>query len=437
MKDARKTAYTALLAIEKHGSFSDLELKRLLTGGEEGEAFVRELVYGVTERKIWLDYELSHFVKRGLHAVKREALVLLRIGAYQLEFMTAVPDYAAISETVELAKKVLPGLSGFVNGVLRAFARGRASIRPNRETLGEKEWLSLTCSCGEALTELLLAQYGSARTEEFLRFALTPAPAEIRVNLLREDAASLPRELASQGFSLTESTVSPRSFAVSGSGLIRTDAYREGRFAIQSAASCAIADLAAPEPGSFVIDTCAAPGGKTMAMAEAMGGKGRVLAMDVSQTRLAFIGKEAKRLGVRNVETLCWDGREEAPELVGKADLVLTDVPCSGLGVIRRKPEIKYRDFAPGLPELLETQRKILASAIRYVRPGGRLCYSTCTINRQENEEQIRVLLKECTDLELLMEKQFWPGTDQTDGFYAALIRKNDREKGALDGRRL
>ncbi|MBQ1391037.1 MAG: 16S rRNA (cytosine(967)-C(5))-methyltransferase, partial [Firmicutes bacterium] len=149
------------------------------------------------------------------------------------------------------------------------------------------------------------------------------------------------------------------------------------------------------------------------------------------------IGKEAKRLGIRNVETLCWDGREEALELAGKADLVLTDVPCSGLGVIRRKPEIKYRDFAPGLPELLETQRKILASAIRYVRPGGRLCYSTCTINRQENEEQIRALLKECPDLELLTEKQFWPGMDQTDGFYAALIRKNDREKGALDGRRL
>ena len=421
----RKTAYSVLFEIEKNQAYSNLELNRQIgLQNPDNPAFVRELVYGVLENRIYLDYLLAHLIPKGLSGIKKQVLTLLRMGLYQLIFMESVPPYAAIGETVKLAKKLAPGRDGFINGVLRGYQKKGADIKLPDSKEDLISYLSVRYSYAQWIVELLLSQYGMQRAEQILKAGNDRPKLSIRVNMMRTDRQSLAEQLTEEGFVIEEATLSERVLFASGSGLLGTKAYEQGLFSVQDEASVLAAEAVNPLPGQTVLDICAAPGGKSLAMAEMMGNKGVVKAFDIYGHKLTLIEQQAQRLGLSNIITEESDGCVLREDLRDSADCVLVDGPCSGLGVIRRKPEIKYKELADEGRELSEKQLRILLTASCYVKEGGILVYSTCTVNRIENTEVVERFLKERSGFTLLFERQYLPDTDETDGFYICKMRK-------------
>lgn len=426
----RDTAYAVLMDMERNHSYSNLALNHFIEKKQPDEpGFVRELVYGVTENRILLDYYLSALIPSGLRRVKKPDLTLLRMGLYQILFLNSVPPYAAVSETVNMARKFCRGREGFINGVLRNFQRkaesGQLPALPDREE-HQAEYLSVKYSAARWLTELWLASFGLQKTEQLLQASNGRPVLSLRVNCSRISREELQNLLAEEGFDCEPGALSERILLLKGkgSGILESRLYREGLFSVQDQASAAAADLLHPSSKDLVIDVCAAPGGKTLAMAEAMKGNGEVVAFDIYEHKLKLIQQQAERLGMNNIRTFCQDGRQVCERFRGKADCVLADVPCSGLGVLRRKPEIKLKnademDFA----ELIHRQAEILHTASQYVKPGGTLVYSTCTVNPAENEMQIRRFLKMHPDFIQEAEKQLLPDRE-SDGFYMCRLRK-------------
>ena len=417
----REAAYKALLAIERDGSYSNLELSKMLASDElSNKGFIREIVYGVTENKIYLDYILDKFIKKGAAKTKLQALIILRMGVYQILFMNSVPNYAAVNESVALARRFARGMDGFINGVLRNFIRNMDSAS-EIDVKGQLEYLSIRYSCQLKLVEELVSMLGFEHAKMLLEHAGHRPPLSIRVNVAKISVKELADRLRANGFEIEGSKLSDRVLLVKGGALTEANEYKEGLFSIQSEESCAIADFADAKSTELVIDLCAAPGGKAAAMAEQMLkpststetltetepckkpststepltetelgiASGKVIALELYEHRAALIEATARRLGLENIEVRCQDAIEQIDELVGKADLVLADVPCSGLGVIRRKPEMKYRDEFD-FDELVEIQKSILETGSSYLKPGGRLIYSTCTINPRENELMVK-----------------------------------------------
>lgn len=427
----RKAAYTVLLSMEKRKSYSNIELNRIINEEKPpSPAFVREIVYGVTENRIYIDYFLDSLVSRGLKSVKSSLLVLLRMGVYQIVFMDSVPDYAAVNETVSLARKVAKGRDGFVNGVLRSFLKKRDSLSlPEREE-DECRYLSVKYSCNPAIVKMWLEQLGSEETEAVLSFSNTSPKTTLRANRLKCDIDELIDLLEQEGFRPEKSEISTGSCSIEGSGIVDSRFYSDGLCSIQNEESSYAAEVLAPEEGCTVIDMCAAPGGKTLAMAEIMGNRGRVIAADIYNHKLNLIDKQAERLGIDIVTTVLQDGTEYNDELAESADMILADVPCSGLGVIRRKPEIKYKENKDNFRHLAEKQLKILENAGKYLKEGGRLVYSTCTINEIENQNVVSDFLSGNGNFRLVFQRQLLPGSDGCDGFYVALIEKISRTGG-------
>lgn len=421
----RRTTYSVLFEIEKNQAYSNLELNRQIgLQNPDNPAFVRELVYGVLENRIYLDYLLAHLIPKGLSGIKKQVLTLLRMGLYQLIFMESVPPYAAIGETVKLAKKLAPGRDGFINGVLRGYQKKGADIKLPDSKEDLISYLSVRYSYAQWIVELLLSQYGMQKAEQILKAGNDRPKLSIRVNMTRTDRQSLAEQLTEEGFVIEEAALSERVLFASGSGLLETKAYEQGLFSVQDEASVLAAEAVNPLPGQTVLDICAAPGGKSLAMAEMMGNKGVVKAFDIYGHKLTLIEQQAQRLGLSNIITEESDGCVLREDLRDSADCVLVDGPCSGLGVIRRKPEIKYKELADEGRELSEKQLWILLTASCYVKEGGILVYSTCTVNRIENTEVVERFLKERSGFTLLFERQYLPDTDETDGFYICKMRK-------------
>lgn len=421
----RRTTYSVLFEIEKNQAYSNLELNRQIgLQNPDNPAFVRELVYGVLENRIYLDYLLAHLIPKGLSGIKKQVLTLLRMGLYQLIFMESVPPYAAIGETVKLAKKLAPGRDGFINGVLRGYQKKGADIKLPDSKEDLISYLSVRYSYAPWIVELLLSQYGMQKAEQILKAGNDRPKLSIRVNMTRTDRKSLAEQLTEEGFVIEEAALSERVLFASGSGLLGTKAYEQGLFSVQDEASVLAAEAVNPLPGQTVLDICAAPGGKSLAMAEMMGNKGVVKAFDIYGHKLTLIEQQAQRLGLSNIITEESDGCVLREDLRDSADCVLVDGPCSGLGVIRRKPEIKYKELADEGRELSEKQLRILLTASCYVKEGGILVYSTCTVNRIENTEVVERFLKERSGFTLLFERQYLPDTDETDGFYICKMRK-------------
>ena len=451
----REAAYKALLAIERDGSYSNLELSKLLASDElSNKGFIREIVYGVTENKIYLDYILDKFIKKGAAKTKLQALIILRMGVYQILFMNSVPNYAAVNESVALARRFARGTDGFINGVLRNFIRNMDSAS-EIDVKGQLEYLSIRHSCQLKLVEELVSMLGFEHAKMLLEHAGHRPPLSIRVNTARISVKELADRLKAKGFEIEGSKLSDRVLLVKGGALTEANEYKEGLFSIQSEESCAIADFADAKSTELVVDLCAAPGGKAAAMAEQMlkpststepltetePGKqpststeplaetepgiagGKVVALELYEHRAALIEATARRLGLENIEVRCQDAVEQIDELVGKADLVLADVPCSGLGVIRRKPEMKYRDEFD-FDELVEIQKSILETGSSYLKPGGRLIYSTCTINPRENELMVKDFLKRNEEFISEKEVKLSPFDNGYDGFYMNKLKK-------------
>ncbi len=413
----RKTAYDVLLDVEKNGAYSNFALNHFIGRNHpENEAFVRELVYGVLETKMLLDYYLDALIPSGTKKLKKQDLTLLRMGVYQLRSMDSVPQYAAVNETVNMAKRLAKGRERFINGVLRGYIKKSEEIQlPNRETQ-LTEYLSIAYSIQPQIVKLWLAEYGEQQTEEILA-AVNRAPRmTVRFNQMKISRTELAERLRQEGFDAEESEKTPRGLTVSGSRLLESKAYKEGLFSVQDLASIMVSDILAAKPGQTVIDVCAAPGGKTLATAEMMENRGKIIAMDVYEHKLVLIEKQAQRCGINIIETKCHDSTEAAEELQETADCVLADVPCSGLGVIGRKPEIKYKEDLD-LQELTLRQAKILDAAASYVKLGGTLVYSTCTINQDENERQIERFSENHKDFKTEKALQLLP-TEGTDGFF-------------------
>ena len=451
----REAAFKALLAIERDGSYSNLELSKMLTSDVlSNKGFIREIVYGVTENKIYLDYILDKFIKKGAAKTKLQALIILRMGVYQILFMNSVPNYAAVNESVALARRFARGTDGFINGVLRNFIRNMDSAS-EIDVKGQLEYLSIRYSCQLKLVEELVSMLGFEHAKMLLEHAGHRPTLSIRVNIAKISVKELADRLRAKGFEIEGSKLSYRVLLVKGGALTEANEYKEGLFSIQSEESCAIADFADAKSTELVVDLCAAPGGKAAAMAEQMlkpststepltetePGKqpststepltetepgiasGKVIALELYEHRAALIEATTRRLGLENIEVRCQDAVEQIDELVGKADLVLADVPCSGLGVIRRKPEMKYRDEFD-FDELVEIQKGILETGSSYLKPGGRLIYSTCTINPRENELMVKDFLERHEEFISEKEVKLSPFDNGYDGFYMNKLKK-------------
>ena len=418
----RKTAYMTLLQIEKEGAYSNLALNENIDRSKaDSPAFIRELTYGVLKNKYYLDFCLKAFVKKGFNKLKPEVITLLRMGAYQLMFMDSVPSYAAVSETVNLARKYARGREGFINGVLRAFDRAKNEL-PDIPRDDYSEYLGIKYSCEKWIVDLLIEAFGEEGAEKYLNASNETPELYIRVNVLKNSPEELTKELKALGFKVDKSELSERSLKVAGSGILEIEAFKAGRFSVQDEASTLAADILGAKKGMKVVDMCAAPGGKTMAIAELMETQGEVLACDVYEHKLKLIEEQAKRAGLTIVRTALKDGRENVKELEGTMDRVLSDVPCSGLGVIRRKPEIKYKE-AFDMEALVETQKEIILNAASYLKPGGYLVYSTCTVNPAENQGVTDWFLEGRPNYTKVDERHLDPGVG-TDGFYICKISR-------------
>ena len=273
--------------------------------------------------------------------------------------------------------------------------------------------------------ELWLSQYSCEETERLLACSNMRPPLSIRVNTVKTSKDALAEMLSAQGFEVSSGQLTDRTLFVKGSGLLETDAYAQGLFSVQDEASVMATEILNPEPGHKVLDICAAPGGKTLAMAELMENKGMIKAFDVYAHKLELLNEEAKRLDLQIIETAEQDGTQFNPAFIGYADRVLVDGPCSGLGVIRRKPEIKYKEVIHSAKDLAEKQLLILENASQYVKDGGDLLYSTCTINAWENMGVVQQFLKKHQEYELIYSRQLLPGIDETDGFFISKFHKS------------
>lgn len=421
----RKTAYEVLLDVEKNGAYSNLALNNLIVKNKpDNPAFVREIVYGVLKNKNLLDYDLKFFIPNGFNKLKVQDLCILRMGAYQLLYMGSVPEYAAVSESVDLAKTFIRGKERFVNGVLRSLAGEKLRLKEPDSESNPYKYLSIVYSVEPWIAEILHNKYGFSVARDILEKSQETPNLSIRVNRLKTSREELKQLLLAYGkFEVEESEIVKDALYVKGSSVLNTKEFRDGFFSVQDEASMIAAFSLDAKPGEFIIDVCAAPGGKTTAIAESMNNEGKILACDYYENKLGLIQSAAERLGISIISTKVNDAKKTMKEYQGLADRVLCDVPCSGLGVIRRKPEIRYKDNND-LEELIDRQRRILTASAMYLKRGGTLVYSTCTINPDENERQIKNFLDKYQEFTKIEEHQYTP-LEGTDGFYIAKIRRN------------
>jgi 16S rRNA (cytosine967-C5)-methyltransferase len=423
MDENRKTALLILRDVEEKKAFSDITVNNLIARrNPDSPSFVRELAYGVVRRKIYLDYLIRALLTRPGSRISALERTLLRMGLYQILYMDAVPDYAAVSETLALGARLDKSRRAFVNAVLRTFLRKQAAgeeiALPDREQ-DLTAYLSVRYSYAPWIVEDLLADYGREEAEEILAAGNEMPRVTLRANRLKvKSPEQLAQQLGAAGYAARCDGRYPALIHIEGQRIPMGSLYEEGLYSIQGAASYRAALAVDPQPGEQVVDVCAAPGGKAMAMAEAMEDRGHIIATDLYEKRLAAVEAQAKRLGVRIVKTRAQDASAVDETLVGKADRVLADVPCSGLGTVRKKPDIKYHERDRELETLPEKQLSILSASSAYVKAGGVLVYATCTILSRENQKVVSRFVRRHPDFEKTEETLLLPHRDGTDGFY-------------------
>ncbi len=422
MINPRKLAVNILTKIEKDNAYSNLTLSSYFKENEisaEDKAFVTALVYGVLDRKITLDYALSKFMKSPIKKTAPFTLNTLRTALYQIMYMDKIPESAAVNEAVKLIKKSSESRNqGFVNAVLREVLR-QDNLLPETNSV---ESLSVRYSAPVWLVETFLKDYGEQTTISLLEESLKKPPFTLKVNTLKTDASRLKESLMKSGISVSETEMPDALVLLKGIDLLKNSDFKNGHFHIEDMASQKAISVLSPKMGERILDICAAPGGKTFTMAEIMQNEGEIIACDLYEHRVSLIAEGAKRLGIDIIKPCTCDATQYNEKL-RLFDAVLCDVPCSGLGVIRRKPDIKYNSVAD-FTELEETQRKILRNAVKYLKKGGRILYSTCTLRKNENENMVSDFLAENKDFALVTEQTLMPHINNTDGFYYALIEK-------------
>lgn len=427
--NSREIAFLTIEEVFYRQSYSNIALNNNIRkyGAEEDEGFIREIVYGVIENKLYLEYIIKKVSSLKLKKIHEKIYVILVMGVYQIYFMDRVPESAAVNEAVKLAKKYgNRGSVGFVNGLLRTIVRRKEELA-DVKIQDRKHNLSVRYSHPLWLVERWVDEFGYEFTEKLCKANNDVAKFTIRVNPIRTTKDKLIGDLLGQGYQVLESEISKDSLIVKNPGSIfKTGEFLAGDFTVQGESSSLVGDVLDPREGSLVLDTCAAPGGKSLHMAEKMGNKGQVIARDIHLHRLSMIEENVKRLGLSIVRVQEHDARILDESLRGRVDYCLVDAPCSGLGTIRKNPEIKYNRSYEDLVELSRLQAEILNTSKDYVKKGGILVYSTCTIGRMENDDIVEAFLRENEDFELLGDFiKLYPNINDTDGFFISkMIRK-------------
>ncbi len=439
MTDPRYLAVKLLDKTFGSGSYSNIQLNAGLDSSDlddRGKRLCSAIYYGVIQRRISLDYVIGRLSKRPIEKMDSIVVNILRAGIYQLEYMELVPDTAAVNESVKLAKKFgKTSAAGMVNAVLRNFIRQEKKIYEGE--IDSIEAMSIEYSCPEELVKSLTNDYGKEFAFHFLVHSVEKRPVCLRRNQLRCNAKELQKAMGGiKLLSVGNPELPECSHVIKGGDITATKAFKNGYFHVQGMSSQYCCLALAPTEKDLVLDICAAPGGKTFTMAEMMNGKGKIYAFDLHEKRAELIRKGAERLGLTNIRAAAGDATKYNPELP-EFTKILCDVPCSGYGVIAKKPEIKYKplsDFAR-LPEI---QYSIAENALRYLAVGGEMVYSTCTVRKAENDDVVERLLREHPELEpvelpeMLLRKF---GTKATlspmygfdDGFFVAKFRKTRR----------
>lgn len=402
MTDARHIALSVLMAVER-GEFSDAALDRSLAPemDRRDRALATELVYGTLEHQPQLDFWLAPFAGKPLRRLDAPVRAILRMTAYQMIFLDRVPDFAAVNEAVRLAGRSCPRAKGYVNGLLRAFGRGLPDLPK------AKPW-----SMSDGLEKLLKDQYGE---EMLYRFSHRPL-LQLCVNTIRATAEQVCGETGAV------LSATPGIVELSGGTVTEMPGFDEGHFFVEGAASAKAVAALDPRPGQSVLDLCAAPGGKSFAAAVHMNGTGRILCRDLTEEKVARIKEGAQRLRFDLIETAAADATVFDAALDGAFDCVICDVPCSGLGVMAKKPEIRLKDPMDFI-SLPPFQLSILKNGSKYVKEGGRLLYSTCTLNKAENEAVTAAFLAENRQYSVLSEETLLPAADM-DGFYYCVMTR-------------
>lgn len=428
--NTRDLVVEILLLVTRDGQYSHIALNQVLEKyqylDKSDRAFITRVTEGTLERMIELDYITDQFSKVKVKKMKPVIRAIVRSAVYQLKYMDSVPDSAVCNEAVKLAvSRGFGGLRGFVNGVLRSIARNLDSVQYPPE--GTKEYLSVRYSMPPWILEQWLAWYTPDQVEQMLRNFLEEKPTSIRCNLHQISREDLKRKLAGEGVKAEEVPELPCALLISGYDYLGAlPSFQEGDFQVQDISSMLVAERANPREGDYIIDVCAAPGGKALHLADKLRGTGMVQARDISDYKVGLIWDNIRRAGMENIEAVRWDATVLDEESVEKADIVIADLPCSGLGVLGRKSDLKYRMTREGEKELAALQRQILSQVWRYVKPGGKLVYSTCTINREENEENAAWFQAEYPEFRLVSEEQLLPGQQAGDGFYIAVFVRKD-----------
>ncbi len=438
-ESAREIAYRVLCDSEKNKTYSNIAVDRALEGSQlEGadRGLVTALCLGVAERKLTLDAMIDSLSNKG-DSTDINARVLLRMGIYQLYFLDRIPDHAAVNETVALAPK---RLRGFVNAVLREFLRKRERgeidlLFPKRDE-DITGYLSLKYSFPRETVKSFAELYGDERAERIFEHFNSVPPLTLRINTLKISRAEYAEKLSAAGIEYRLSERLEDAILILGVAYNALPGAEEGYFFVQDEASQMCVEAVGAKEGETVVDVCSCPGSKSFGCAIRMKNKGRIYSFDLHKSKLSLIEKNSQRLGIEIIRTGERDGRRPDKELFGKADRVLCDVPCSGLGVIAKKPEIRYKS-PEEYARLPEIQYSILSSSADYVKEGGILVYSTCTVLPCENGENIKRFLLEHKDFEIvdftvggLSSRDgmlsLTPDRDKTDGFFIAKMKRKE-----------
>lgn len=424
MKTSRQLVLTALLRLEKDGGYSNLVLNSILLKSElssQEKAFATRLFYGTVEKKLLLDYNVARLLKKPKLDV--EIQCILRMGMYQLLYMDNVPDNAVVNESVKLctfAKK--NSAKGFVNALLRNKIReGKQICLPNEN---DSKYLSVKYSVDESIISLFKEDYGEQKAEKILSAFSEETRIFIKVNSLKTSSQKLIYDLNKSGITATE--IMRDCLEIKGGGnLVETEEFKNGEFFVQDLASQMCVNALECENAERVLDVCAAPGGKSFNAYISSGGKAEVVSCDISENRVSLIEEGNQRLNLSGVMPTVQDATV-FNESLGVFDRVLCDAVCSGLGVISKKPEIRYKNIDKNA--LWKIQNDILSNASRYLKKGGILVYSTCTLNKRENEEVVENFLKAHSDFELYKNgaKTFFPDSDLCDGFFVCTIKRKE-----------
>ena len=427
-----------LLAVNEEGQYSHLVLRDVLDKyqylGKQERAFLTRLMEGTLERQLTLDYVIDQFSKTRVKKMKPLIRNLMRMSVYQIMYMDSVPDSAVCNEAVKLARKRgFSGLSGFVNGVLRSVARGWREVRfPN---------LSVTYSMPEWIVDIWTENYGEEKTRQILEGLTAENRLTIRTNLSAVTPEGLVNKLKSEGVTVHAVPEMPYAFEISGLDyLAGLKSFKEGLFYVQDVSSMLVSEIAAPKWGDYCIDVCAAPGGKSLHLADMLHGSGHVEARDITDYKVQLMQENIERIGVINMSATLQDATVFDPESVERADILLADVPCSGLGVIGKKADIRYKMTPAKQTEIIKLQRKILDTVWKYVKVGGTLIYSTCTIGAEENQYNVKWFLENypfvlesidpyiCDELKGKTTSagylQLLPGIHKSDGFFIARLKR-------------